>query len=120
MQCIWTVLLIVAVFHYDASKKPLDAFDALTNYVIFGGYTFYALAVSAVFTLRIKRPDLPRPYKTWGYPVVPAVFLLAFGAFIASMAVTSPIESAAGLALIAAGVPFFFSMRSRRSAKTSA
>ncbi|MBL9084564.1 MAG: amino acid permease [Planctomycetales bacterium] len=121
VQAVWTILLIVAVFHHNEQKSPLDAFDALTNYVIFGGYTFYALAVSAVFTLRVKRPDLPRPYKTWGYPVVPAIFLLAFGAFVVSMGVTSPEESRAGLALIAAGVPFFFWMRSRRpSVATSA
>lgn len=139
LQGLWTVVLIVAVFHYDALLplleppaamlgsefdattkvlEPLDAFDALTNYVIFGGYTFYALAVSAVFVLRRKRPDLPRPYRAWGYPFVPAVFLVAFVAFLASMAYSSPKASAWGLVLIAAGVPFYFWM-SRRAQSTA-
>lgn len=120
LQCVWTIVLIVAVFHYEviftseATLLPLDAFDALTNYVIFGGYTFYALAVSAVFVLRRTLPDLPRPYRTWGYPVVPAVFLAAFGAFLVSMVWSSPKASAWGLVLIAAGVPFYFWMSRRR------
>lgn len=119
VQCVWTVILIVAVFHYGEAS-PLDAFDALTNYVIFGGYSFYALAVSAVFTLRRLRPDLPRPYRTWGYPVVPAIFLLAFVAFLVSMAISSPRASAWGLALIAAGVPCFYGMLRRRDGRSSA
>ena len=126
LQCAWTIVLIVAVFHYDlawptaAQVAPLDAFDALTNYVIFGGYTFYALAVSAVFVLRRTRPDLPRPYRAWGYPVVPAIFLAAFVAFLASMAWSSPTASAWGLVLISAGVPFYRWMRSRSPAARSA
>jgi APA family basic amino acid/polyamine antiporter len=120
LQCVWTIALIVAVFHHDlflegtAAMQPLDAFDALTNYVIFGGYTFYALAVSAVFVLRRTMPGVPRPYRTWGYPVVPAVFLLAFGGFLVSMVLSSPRASAWGMVLIAAGVPFYFWMSRRR------
>jgi APA family basic amino acid/polyamine antiporter len=120
LQCVWTIVLIVAVFHYDVlltgatAMEPLDAFDGLTNYVIFGGYTFYALAVSAVFVLRRTRPNLPRPYRTWGYPFVPAVFLVAFGGFLVSMVLSSPRASAWGLVLIAAGMPFYFWMSRRR------
>lgn len=112
LQCVWTIALILAVFH-GSEKGPGAAFDALTNYVIFGGYMFYALAVSAVIVLRRKRPELPRPYRTWGYPFVPLVFLVAFGAFLASMANASREESAWGLLLIAAGVPAYFYLERR-------
>lgn len=125
LQCGWTLVLLAAVFHYDlvwptaAHVAPPDAFEALTNYVIFGGYTFYALAVSAVFVLRRTRPDLPRPYRTWGYPVVPGIFLAAFVAFLASMAYASPRASAWGGVLIAAGVPFYYWMRGRSSRRAT-
>ncbi|MFN2325542.1 MAG: amino acid permease, partial [Gemmatimonadales bacterium] len=53
-----------------------NAFAQLADRFILGTWPFYALAVAAVFVLRVRQPDLPRPYRTWGYPVVPAVFLL--------------------------------------------
>jgi APA family basic amino acid/polyamine antiporter len=128
IQCIWTVLLIVAAFHYDsfvAVDKKLDAGDAfnnLTNYVIFGGYIFYNMAVAAVFVLRRRLPHLPRPYRTWGYPLTPALYLLAFTAVLVSMLVddSTRYTSLAGLALIAAGVPFFLYMNLRRRRALSA
>jgi APA family basic amino acid/polyamine antiporter len=114
LQCVWTVLLIVAAFRF--ADKPNDAFNTLTNYVIFGGYIFYNMAVAAVFVLRAKLPTLPRPYRTWGYPLTPALYLTAFTIVLVSMLVDSSTRysSLAGLALIAVGVPFFWFMNRRR------
>jgi APA family basic amino acid/polyamine antiporter len=122
IQGVWTVLLIIAAFHYDVLfkvEKKLeagDAFDNLTNYVIFGGYIFYNMAVAAVFVLRWKMPDAPRPYRTWGYPVTPILYLGAFTAVLLRMVVEEKTRgtSLAGLGLIAAGVPFFLYMNLRR------
>jgi basic amino acid/polyamine antiporter, APA family len=114
LQGVWTIILTLVTFSY--SDKPLEAFDSLTNFVIFGGSAFYAAAVGAVFVLRKKLPDLPRPYRTWGYPVTPLVYLVAFGAALVSLFVAAPRESLAGLGLIAAGVPAFFYLRSLRIA----
>src|SRR5204862_5292406 len=69
----------------ETPATPGDAFDVLTDFVIFGGSIFYAMAVAAVFVLRRKHPELPRPYRTWGYPVTPALYLLPFGGAMASM-----------------------------------
>jgi amino acid transporter len=80
-----------------------DIFDVLTDYVIFGQFVFYLLAVAAVFVLRIKRPDLPRPYKTFGYPVLPMVFVVGAGGVIIGMFVTSPVESVLGLGFLGIG-----------------
>lgn len=113
VQGVWTLLLTVVTF--SSSDKPLEAFDSLTNFVIFGGSAFYAMAVGAVFILRKKMPDQPRPYRTWGYPVTPAIYLLAFGAALVSSFVAAPVESLAGLGLIAVGIPAFFYLRSRRN-----
>ena len=66
----------------------------------------------SVFVLRVKRPDLPRPYKTWGYPLTPLVYTAASCSAAGSMLANEPVESLAGLAIVAAGVPaysWFFS-----------
>lgn len=55
------------------------SFDILTDYVVFGSWVFYALVTSSIFLYRRKYPELARPYKAWGYPVVPVVFLLVAG-----------------------------------------
>ncbi len=79
-QGLWTVLLIL--FFYSWKENPKAAFDGLTDSVIFAGLIFYSLTVAAVLVLRKTRPDLPRPYRTWGYPLTPllliGVYLFAF------------------------------------------
>lgn len=118
VQCVWTTLLTIVTFR--VSTHPKDAFDSLTNFVIFGGSAFYAMAVGAVFVLRYKLPYLPRPYRTWGYPITPAVYLAAFAYALYSLFAAAPKESLSGLALIAAGVPFFFYLNGiRRRAAAS-
>lgn len=111
LQGIWASLLIVLMF--DRSESPQDAFDELTAFVIFGGNLFYALAVASVFVLRRRLPDLPRPYRTWGYPWTPALYLLAFAAVLVSLLIKEFYVSMYGLLLIAAGAPVYFWMRRR-------
>lgn len=94
----------------ETPATPGDAFDALTDFVIFGGSIFYAMAVGAVFVLRWKMPSLPRPYRTWGYPLTPLLYLLAFGGALVSMLVDKWDKSAAGSVLILAGVVAFYAM----------
>lgn len=83
------------------------SFDLLTDYVIFGSWIFYALATAAVFVLRRKMPDAPRPYRAWGYPVVPVLFLLVAGFLLVNTLVTTPGRALAGLGLIALGLPVY-------------
>jgi APA family basic amino acid/polyamine antiporter len=83
-------------------KKAI--FDVLTDYVIFASFIFYTLAVAAVFVLRRRRPDLPRPYRTFGYPWVPATFVVCSLGFLTSMLITSPVEATLGSLLIGLGI----------------
>jgi len=87
-------------------KKRL--YDVLTDYAIFGGSMFYFAAVAAVFVFRVRRPDLHRPYRTWGYPVVPAIFLTGYVFIIGSMFWAAPTECLTGLSLIGVGLPFYW------------
>jgi APA family basic amino acid/polyamine antiporter len=109
MQCVWTVILTAIVFARKSgpADEVKDAFDALTDFVIFGGQIFYAMAVGTVFVFRARMPDLPRPYRTWGYPFTPALYLTAFIAAIISLFVKDPIQSASGLVLIASGAVYY-------------
>jgi APA family basic amino acid/polyamine antiporter len=65
------------------------------------------MSTAGVIVLRRKRPDLPRPYRTLGYPAVPAIFVLVALAFIISTLYNAPLESLAGIGLIALGLPFY-------------
>jgi APA family basic amino acid/polyamine antiporter len=74
------------------------------------------MATAAVIVLRFKRPDMPRPYRTLGYPVVPIVFVLGIVCLVVSTLVKSPRESLLGLVLISLGLPFYFYWKRRPSA----
>lgn len=87
------------------SPPPKPLYDILYTYVIFGATLFYTLAIAGVFVLRRTRPDLPRPFKVPGYPFTPALFILAATLLMLNMLRVSPVESLAGLFLIAMGLP---------------
>jgi APA family basic amino acid/polyamine antiporter len=83
-------------------------YDTLYTKAIFSEFLFYALVTGGIFILRRRAPDLPRPYRTWGYPVVPAIFvglsvLLLINTFIEQRA-----DSLWGLVLVGSGIPAYF------------
>lgn len=89
----------------------LNDFQQLADKFILGIWPFYALAVGAVFVLRRAQPDLPRPYRTWGYPVVPVFFLLASVGMVLNALVTEPKDTGITFAIILAGVPAYYAWR---------
>ena len=96
------------------------SYDALSDYMIFGGWIFYALTVVAVFVLRKKHPEWERPYKAWGYPVVPLAFLGVAGWLLVNTIYTQPGKSIAGLLLIALGLPVYAYYARRRATQPEA
>jgi APA family basic amino acid/polyamine antiporter len=90
-------------------------YEELYTLVIFPSWILYAMATASVIVLRKTRPDLPRPYKTIGYPVVPVLFVLVAVALILSTLFKSPRESILGLGIIAAGLPFYWRWRRNTS-----
>ena len=88
-------------------------YDQLLTFVIFASWLLYGMTTAAVFVLRRKRPDLDRPYKTFGYPVVPALFVIAALLIEVVTLMNSPRESVLGIVLIAAGLPFYFLWKRR-------
>jgi amino acid transporter len=90
-------------------------FEELTSLFIFAAWIFYALAVLAMFRMRRSEPDLPRPYRTRGYPWVPAAFVLGALALTVNIWIQRPVRSSIGLAVIFFGLIFY-----RRWQKTAA
>ncbi len=82
-------------------------FEELTNLFIFAGWIFYGFAVIALFRLRYTEPDMPRPYRCWGYPWVPAIFVIGAVALTLNIWLDRPGRSSIGLLLILAGLPFY-------------
>lgn len=82
-------------------------FEELTNLFIFAGWIFYGLAVVALFRMRRTEPALPRPYRCWGYPWVPGIFVAGALALTVNIWIDRPVRCSIGLLLILAGLPFY-------------
>jgi len=90
-------------------------YDQLFTYVVFASWMFYGMSAMAVMRLRAVAPELPRPYRVWGYPVTPVVFILFALWLVAGTIVESPLESGIGGAIILAGVPVYRHWRGRKN-----
>jgi len=106
-QGIWASVLVLS-----------GTFDQLTDMLIFAVYIFYGATAMGVFILRRRMPDAHRPYKVWGYPVVPAIFVLFCVGLFCNTIITRPREAAIGLSLILLGIPVYFLLRKKFSKNT--
>jgi APA family basic amino acid/polyamine antiporter len=109
---------ILAMGAWSIVLSLSGTFEQLFTYVIFGQWIFFGLTVGAVLILRRKRPDLPRPYRTLGYPVTPILFILAALIISVNTLVNEFWNAMAGLFIIALGLPaYLFWKRKRESAQ---
>ncbi|MBI4521776.1 MAG: amino acid permease [Gemmatimonadetes bacterium] len=108
---------IVAQGVWSGLLTLTGTYEQLFTYVVFVSLIYWIAATASVFALRRKFPDLARPYRTWGYPVVPLLFIVATAAILLNTLVARPVESLAGLGIAVAGVPVYLYWR-RRSAGT--
>lgn len=97
VQALWSCLLVLS-----------GNFEQLITFTMFISFVFWIAAAASVFKLRKKYPDLPRPYKTWGYPVVPAIFIVATVGILINTLVEKPLESLAGVGITLIGVPVYY------------
>jgi amino acid transporter len=94
-------------------------FEQLADTFVLSIWPFYALAIAAVYRLRRLRPDLPRPYRVPGYPVVPAIFIAAAAYLIVSALVADPVWTALTFGIILAGVPIYYVTFAAKATKTN-
>lgn len=106
MQCIWTCLLCLS-----------GSYGALLDYIIIVVLIFYILTIAGIFILRRKAPDLPRPYKAFGYPVIPALYII-LAALICLVLITNKTENTwPGLLIIVLGIPVYYFLENRAKRK---
>lgn len=98
---------IIALSLWSSVLVLSGRYDQLLTMVIFPSWILYGMAAASVIVLRVKYPGLPRPYRTLGYPLVPVLFVMVAVLLIYFTLLNSPRESAIGLVLIAAGIPFY-------------
>jgi len=103
LLCGWACILVLSGWY-----------DDLYNFVIFGEWILYLLTAVSVFVLRRKDPDLPRPYRVLGYPLVPVLFSASALLLLSYTFYNRPRESLMGLSLMGLGVPFYFHWRSKK------
>ena len=103
VQGIWACLLAIS-----------GSFDTLTDYVVFGSWIFYTVVTASIFVFRKKYPDAIRPYKAFGYPVVPILFILAADGFLINTIYASTFKSLIGIFLILAGLPVYYYLINRK------
>lgn len=99
-QGIWASVLVLS-----------GTFDQLTDMIIFAVFIFYGATTIGVFILRRRMPDVHRPYKVWGYPVIPAIFILFCIGLFFNTIITRPREAAIGMILIFSGIPVYFFLK---------
>ncbi len=106
-QGIWASVLVLS-----------GTFDQLTDMIIFAVFIFYGATSLGVIILRRKMPDAHRPYKVWGYPVVPAIFIIFCMFLFFNTIYTRPREAAIGMILILSGIPVYLFLQRRHSKPT--
>ncbi len=94
------------------------SYQELLPFITFGSALFGGVTVLALYRLRISRPDLPRPYRCWGYPVMPALYLVICAAFLVYVVQGKPLTTGIGLLLMLSGIPFYVAWRSRSRTQT--
>ncbi len=96
VTCGWAVLLALS-----------GTYEQLYTYVVFTALIFNVVGGLAVFRLRRLNPNWPRPYRVWGYPFVPAIYVLSTALLLVNTLIERPIESITGAGLLLLGIPFF-------------
>ena len=102
------VRAIVAQAAWGSVLALSGSYDTITDSVIFALWMFYGLSTASLFVFRKTMPDAPRPYRAWGYPVVPAIFVLVTTALLINACVAAPQAALRGAAFLLAGLPLYW------------
>ncbi len=125
LQCLWASLLVLPRTRlHDATGAPLldpathaeqygNLYSNLLDYVVFATLVFYVLTIAGIFVLRRKRPDVERPYRAFGYPVLPALYVVGASVIMFVLLLYKTATTWPGLLIVLAGVPVYFLWRKR-------
>jgi basic amino acid/polyamine antiporter, APA family len=118
-QGIWASLLVlprtVTLNQQTGDYSFGNVYIQLLEYIVSADLVFYGLMVGAVIVMRRKAPEIERPYRTFGYPLVPIIYIVLAGLFIIDLAILAPSTSGIGYLLVATGIPVYLLWRTRRT-----
>jgi APA family basic amino acid/polyamine antiporter len=110
-QGLWAIFLVLPRTYDPATKTYGNLYNNLLDYVISAALIFYILTIAGIFRLRQTRPDADRPYRAFGYPVVPALYIAGAAAILLVLFVYRPATTWPGLVIVLLGVPVYFAWK---------
>jgi APA family basic amino acid/polyamine antiporter len=114
-QGLWAVVLVLLRTYDPVTRAYGNLYNNLLDYVVSAALIFYILTIAGIFQLRRSRPDIDRPYRAIGYPVVPALYIAGAAAILLVLFVYRPATTWPGLVIVLLGVPVYFAWKPRSS-----
>jgi basic amino acid/polyamine antiporter, APA family len=111
VQGVWSALLVLPRTYDVSTGRYGNLYSNLLDYVISAALLFYVLTIIGVFRLRATRPDAERPYRAFGYPVVPALYVLGASTILLVLFIYRPATTWPGLVIVLLGLPVYFVWR---------
>jgi APA family basic amino acid/polyamine antiporter len=118
LQALWAVILMLIRTYDPATSKFGNLYGDLLDYIISAALIFYILTIAGVFVLRRTRPDAERPYRAFGYPVVPALYILGALIILVLLFAYRPSTTVPGIVIVLLGVPVYLIFRAKLQAET--
>jgi APA family basic amino acid/polyamine antiporter len=113
LQGLWAALLVLPRTYDPEKNKYGNLYGNLLDYIMCAALLFYILTIVGLFRLRVTRPDAPRPYRAFGYPIVPALYIVGAATLVGALVVYRPMTTWPGLVIVALGVPVYLWLRWR-------
>jgi APA family basic amino acid/polyamine antiporter len=113
LQCVWASVLVIPRTFDPTTGQYGNLYGNLLDYIISAALLFYVLTIAAVFRLRRTMPDVPRPYRTFGYPIVPALYIVAAAVIMVVLLIYRPATTWPGFVIVLLGIPVFALLRGR-------
>jgi APA family basic amino acid/polyamine antiporter len=113
LQGVWAALLVLPRTYNAQTKTYGNLYNDLLDYIISAALLFYVLTIAGVYRLRVTRPEAERPYRAFGYPVVPALYLVGAAVLVAVLVVYRPMTTWPGMAIVMLGLPVYYLWKRR-------
>jgi basic amino acid/polyamine antiporter, APA family len=113
LQGLWAVLLVLPRTYDVQEQKYGNLYNDLLDYIISAALLFYVLTIAGVYRLRVTRPDAERPYRAFGYPLVPALYVVGATIIVAVLVVYRPMTTWPGMAIVLLGLPVYYLWKRR-------
>ena len=113
LQCVWASVLVIPRTFDPTTGQYGNLYGNLLDYIISAALLFYVLTIAAVFRLRRTMPNVPRPYRTFGYPIVPALYIVAAAVIMVVLLIYRPATTWPGFVIVLLGIPVFALLRGR-------